>query len=128
MSGLISQLSHPPLLPCAHVCSHVCISIPALQIGSSVSFFFRFHMCMHAKLLQSCLTLCDPMDCSLPGSSIHGILQSKILEWIAVPSSRWSSRTQESNPHLLCVPHWHVSSSPLVAPGKPQIPHTCVNI
>ena len=37
-----------------------------------------------AKLLQSCPTLCDPMDCSLSGSSIHGILQAKILEWVAV--------------------------------------------
>ena len=36
-----------------------------------------------AKLLQSCLTLCDPMDCSLPGSSDHGILQTRILEWAA---------------------------------------------
>ena len=36
-----------------------------------------------AKLLQSCLTLCDPMDCSLPGSSIHGIFQARELEWVA---------------------------------------------
>ena len=43
---------------------------------------------MHANLLQSCLTLCDPMDCSLPGSSGHGICQARILEWVAVPSSR----------------------------------------
>ena len=42
-------------------------------------------------LLQSCLTLCDPMDCSLPGSSVHGILQARILGWVAVPSSRGSS-------------------------------------
>ena len=35
---------------------------------------------VHAQSLQSCLTLCDPMDCSLPGSSVHGILQAKILE------------------------------------------------
>ena len=39
---------------------------------------------------QSCPTLCDPMDCSLPGSSVHGILQARILEWIAMPSSRES--------------------------------------
>ena len=39
----------------------------------------------------SCLTLCDPMDCSLPGSSAHGILQARILEWVAIPSSRGSS-------------------------------------
>ena len=37
---------------------------------------------------QSCLTLCDPMDCSLPGPSVHGILQARILEWVAIPFSR----------------------------------------
>ena len=40
---------------------------------------------------QSCLTLCDPMDCSQPGSSVRGILQSRILEWIDIPFSRESS-------------------------------------
>ena len=40
---------------------------------------------------QSCLTLCDCMDCSLPGSSVHGILQARILEWVAIFSSRGSS-------------------------------------
>ena len=45
-----------------------------------------------AKSLQSCLTLCDPVDCSLPGSSVPGILQARILEWVAMPSSRESSR------------------------------------
>ena len=40
---------------------------------------------------QSCLTLCNPMDCSLPGSSVHGILQAKILEWTATPFSNGSS-------------------------------------
>ena len=43
------------------------------------------HACVHAKLLQSCLTLCNPMDCSPPGSSVHGILQARILEWVAQP-------------------------------------------
>ena len=42
---------------------------------------------VHAKLLQSCQTVCDPMDCSLPSSSVHGILQARILEWVVVPSS-----------------------------------------
>ena len=45
-----------------------------------------------AKSLQSCLTLCHPMDCSLPGSSVHGILQTKIPEWVATSSSRSSSQ------------------------------------
>ena len=47
------------------------------------------------KSLHSCSILCDPMDCSLPGSSVHGILQARILEWVAVPSSRGSSRTSD---------------------------------
>ena len=64
----------------------------ALQDAPGTSCLFPAPvLCMHAKLLQLCLTLRDPMDCSPPGSSIHGILQAKILEWIAVPSSRGSS-------------------------------------
>jgi len=43
---------------------------------------------MHAESLQSCPNLFDPLDCSPPGSSVHGILQSRILEWVAMPSSR----------------------------------------
>ena len=48
----------------------------------------RHIKCIHAELLQSFPTLCDAMDCSPPGSSIHGILQARILKWVAVPSSR----------------------------------------
>ena len=47
--------------------------------------------CMCAKSLQSCLTLCDPVDWSLPGFSVQGILQARILKWFAMPSSRGSS-------------------------------------
>ena len=49
------------------------------------------HMC-YARLLQSCLTLCDSMDCSPPGSSVQGLLQAGVLEWVAMPSSMVSSR------------------------------------
>ena len=38
-----------------------------------------------SEVAQSCLTLCDPMDCSLPGSSLHGILQARVLEWVPSP-------------------------------------------
>ena len=44
---------------------------------------------------QLCPTLCDPMDCSLPGSFVHGILQARILEWIAIPFSRGSSQPRD---------------------------------
>ena len=49
------------------------------------------HMCLSAKSLQSCPTLSDPIDCSLPGSPVHGILQARILNWVAIHSSRGSS-------------------------------------
>ena len=46
-----------------------------------------------AKSLQSCLTLTDPIDCSLPGSSIHGIFQARVLEWVAISFSRYADDT-----------------------------------
>ena len=55
---------------------------------------------MHAKSLQSCPTLWNPVDCSPPGSSVHGILQARILEWVIMPYSKESSQprhqTQDS--------------------------------
>ena len=51
--------------------------------------------CACAKSLQSCLTLCDPMDCSPPGSSVHGILQARILDLVAMPFSTGSSRHRD---------------------------------
>ena len=55
-------------------------------------FFWALCTC---KLLQLCLTLCDPMDCSPPGSSVHGILQARMLEWVAISSSKGSSRPRD---------------------------------
>ena len=51
--------------------------------------------CVCAKSLQSCPTLCDPMDCSLPGSSVHRILQARILEWVAISYYRGSSQPRD---------------------------------
>ena len=50
---------------------------------------------MQCLLTQSCPTLCDPMDCSPPASSVHGILQARTLEWVAMPSSRGSSQRRD---------------------------------
>ena len=47
------------------------------------------------KVTQSCSTLCDPMDCSLPGSSVHGIFQAIVLEWIAISFSKGSSQPRD---------------------------------
>ena len=49
------------------------------------------NVCVRAKLLQVCPTPCDPMDCSPHGSSVHGIFQASVLEWVAISSFRRSS-------------------------------------
>ena len=58
--------------------------------------------CVHVWVTQLCLTLCNPMDCSLPGSSVHGILQARILEWVAISFSRGSSWPRDWT-HVSCV-------------------------
>ena len=60
-------------------CQQICVVI----MGSA---------CMHVKSLQPCLILCNPLDYNLPGSSVHGILQARILEWGAIPFSKGSSQ------------------------------------
>ena len=65
------------------------------------------------SVAQLCPTLCNPMDCGLPGSSLHGILQIRVLERVSIPSSRGSSQPRDQTPvswHLL---HWQVSPLPL---------------
>ena len=68
-----------------------------------------------SEVTQSCLTLCDPMDCSLPGSSVLGIFQAIILEWAAISFSRRSSRSRikPGSPAL------QADSLPGELPGKP---------
>ena len=70
------------------------------------------------KVTQSCLTLCQPTDCSLPGSSVHGILQARILEQVAVPFSRGLFSIQGSNPGLL---HRQADSLPSEPSGSPSL-------
>ena len=62
---------------------------------------------------QLCLTLCNPMDCSLPGSSVHGVSQASILESVAISFLQGNVPTQGLNPCLLCLLHWQVGSLPL---------------
>ena len=69
-------------------------------------------------VVQSCLTLCDPMDCSPPGFSVRGILQARTLEWVALPSSRGSSqlRDQTCVSCISCTVDKFFTTEP---PGKP---------
>ena len=95
------------------------------EFGETASFFHSYKSyksCVHvcAKSRQSCPTLCSPLGCSLPGSCVHGILQTRILEWIAIPSSRGSSQPRDQT-HISYIPsigrwvlyHQHHMGSPI---------------
>ena len=87
--------------------------VSTVQQSDSVMLMYLsipFHILFHYGLLlnmnidpyviqllvaQSCPTLCEPMDCSPPGSSVHGIVQARILEWVAVSFSRGSSQPRD---------------------------------
>ena len=71
---------------CVCVCVCVCLCVYSC-------------MCLVAQL---CPTLCDPMDWNPPGSSVHGILQARILEWVAISSSKESSQPRDQT-HVSCV-------------------------
>ena len=60
------------------------------------------------------------MDCSPPGSSVHGILQGRRLEWTAMLSLQEIFLSQGANPCLFCLLHWQAASLPLAPPGKPM--------
>ena len=68
-----------------------------------------------AKSLQSCPTLCDPRDCSLPGSSVHGILQARILGWVAISFCRGPSQPRDP----ACVSCVSCTGRQVLVPGSP---------
>ena len=82
------------LWPCQSQALSATFSNPALETVTR-----DVDLGMHAK---SSLTLCDPMDCSLPGSSVHGIFQERMLEWVTTPPSRGSSPPRDQT-HFSCI-------------------------
>ena len=109
-----------PFAPPANFCSNItsmrtqwsphftCTTSPSLQLAYSIllaQFYCLPHtiimcvcVCVCELVAQLCPTLCDPMDCSLPGSSVRGILPARILEWIAISFSRGSSWPRNETP------------------------------
>ena len=79
---------------------------------------FRYFLSMYI-LSQSCATLCY-MDCSQPGSSVHGILQAGILEWIAMPSFQGHLPDLGMEPVSLALRLWQAGYLPLAPPGSPE--------
>ena len=104
------------LLICCIILTDLCVlknpCIPGINLTWS------WCACMHAQLLQSCPTFCDCMDYSLPGSSVHRILQARILEWVAMPSSGGSSypRDQTCVSFSYCTAGGFFTAEP---PGRP---------
>ena len=70
----------------------------SLSLSVYVCVYLYIHMCVkkvNVLVAQSCLTLCDPMDCTTPASSVHEMLQARILEWVANPFSMGSSQPRD---------------------------------
>ena len=88
----------------------------AFKVPSCIFMADRSFLFVKSESAQSCLTLLDPMDCSPPGSSVHGILQARILEWVAIPFSRRSSQprdqTQVSRIYFYCWVIFHYRDEP----------------
>ena len=82
-------------------------------------------ICSVSSVVQSCLSLCDCMDCSPPGSSVHWILQVRTLEWVAMPSSRGSSWPRNQTP-ISCVSSIEGGFFTAEPPGMP--PNICTYI
>ena len=85
---------------CVCVCVCVCMSCLVVSLFNgilqartvewvAISFSKRNYRKKESEVAQSCLTLCNPMDSSLPGSSIHGIFQARVLEWVAISFSKY---------------------------------------
>ena len=80
------------------------------------------------KSHQSCMTLCNPMDCSPPGSSVHGDFPGKNTAVGCHALLQGIFPTQGSNLRLLCLLHWQAGSLPLAPPGKPLRNYICLYI
>ena len=116
----------------------ILLGISHKTIINTMEIYFYFHgifyiyiyimVCVHAQSLrQSCLTLCDPMDYSLPGSSIHGISQARILGWVAISSCRGSSQPKDRTcvSWVFCIGMWILYHWP---PGKHLLVCVCTHI
>ena len=122
--GSPTALSHPLVQDGAQVTLTELCQTHRFELCGSIytGIFFNRHIlqyCMiYRDVTQSCPTLCDPMDCSLPGSSVHGIFQSIVLEWIAISFSRRIFPTQGLNPRL---PHCRQTLYRLSHQGSPVV-------
>ena len=89
--------------------------LPTIALPAPASCLLPFTLCCFCLVTKLCLVLCNPMDCSLPGSSVHGISQTRILECVAISFSRGSSQPRHQT-HISCIAGRLFTTEP---PGKP---------
>ena len=75
---------------------------------------------MKVLVAQLCLNLCDPLDCDLPGSSVHGILQARILEWVAISYSRRSSQPRDQTQICIAGKFFTIWATWVILTQKPE--------
>ena len=135
------QLSsfNPKRWCCEIAALHMPANLKNSAVGTrleKVSFFPIPKKESESEVAQLCLTLCDPVDCSLSGSSIHGIFQARVLEWIATSFSRGSSqpknRTRVSHIAGRCFTVWATREAPNPKERQCQrmlkLPHNCTHL
>ena len=112
-SGSKKRPSKKAFLFSAFQISQECLPLTDANLNQAL-FSGNMYVCVHARVLvaQSCPTLCDPVDCS---SSVHGVLQARIVEWVAIPLSRGSSRPRDRT-QVSCIAgglyHWATREAP----------------
>ena len=79
-----------------------------MHLSVYICVFLCVYEAAAAKSLQSCLTLCDPMDCSPLGSSVHGIFQARALEWVAIAFSCMKQGNLINFVQKECQGTWHI--------------------
>ena len=115
-SGLISSVKWKELCVCVCLVNERCPAQRLVTVGLQ-------QMVVVCACAQSYCTLCDPTDQSLPGSSVHGILQARILEWVAMPSSRGSSQLRDQT-CVSCFAGGFFTAEP---PGKANRCYNSIN-
>ena len=124
MNGLLYSISRMPLFVSQFI-PHCNICLPSSELTptkAKCSNMFGQYCLRDSSylflLLQLCPTICDPMDCNPPGSSAHEIHQVRILEWVAMLSSRGFSQSRDQTHVSLYLLNWQADSLPLVPAGK----------
>ena len=99
---------------------HICRPLVLINIGGPCSFSINVCVCVYMRA-QLYLILCNPMDRSTPGSSVHGIFQARIPDWVAGFLFQGIFSTQGSNPYFLHLLHYQADSLPLGYLGRPLV-------